>query len=156
MIGGPALTGDQEVPDEVIYQVGRTKGPPARGRTRALTHPPALPGRPPARRPTRTDRNPPTKPPKKPPPPPYPRQVDYPELRGMLHKLLTPISPRWDITLLHFRKTGQRAATALLGLRLPPADKPAFEAAVAELAMDSEFQFRELGGRDLEVFRMFV
>lgn len=54
----------------------------------------------------------------------------------MLHKLLTPISPRWDITLLHFRKTGQRAATALLGLRLPAGEKAAFGEAVKSL--DSE------------------
>ncbi|KAI8466923.1 MAG: tryptophan synthase beta subunit-like PLP-dependent enzyme [Monoraphidium minutum] len=81
-------------------------------------------------------------------------QVDYPELRGMLHKLLTPISPRWDITLLHFRKTGQRAATALLGVRVPPGEMGAFQEAVAGL--NSEFVFRELAGRDLEVFKMFV
>lgn len=61
-------------------------------------------------------------------------QVDYPETAGMLHKLLAPISPRWDITLLHFRKTGQRAATALLGLRLPAGDKAAFAEAVAGLS----------------------
>lgn len=81
-------------------------------------------------------------------------QVDYPELTGMLQKLLTPISPRWDITLLHFRKTGQRSATALLGVRVPPGEMPEFQAATAEL--NSEFQFRELGGRDLEIFKMFV
>lgn len=72
----------------------------------------------------------------------------------MLFKLLTPISPRWDITLLHFRKTGQRSATALLGLRLPKADAAAFEEAVAGL--NSEFHFRQLAGRDLDVFKMFV
>jgi threonine dehydratase len=80
--------------------------------------------------------------------------VEYPELRGMLAKLLTPISPRWDITLLHFRKTGQRAATALLGLRLPAGEVPAFEESVA--ALNAAFQFRELRGKELEVFRLFV
>jgi threonine dehydratase len=46
-------------------------------------------------------------------------KVDYREQVGMLRKLLTPLSPRWDVTLLHFRKTGNRFATALLGLRIP-------------------------------------
>jgi threonine dehydratase len=80
--------------------------------------------------------------------------VDYPELCGMLHKLLTPISPRWDITLLHFRKTGQRSATALLGLRVPQGEMGALQEAVA--ALNDEFQFRELSGRDLEIFKLFV
>lgn len=81
-------------------------------------------------------------------------KVEYPELRGMLHKLLTPISPRWDLTLLHFRKTGQRSATALLGLRLPAAEVAAFEEAVAEL--DASFEFQELEGREREIFALFV
>ncbi|EFN54022.1 hypothetical protein CHLNCDRAFT_25383 [Chlorella variabilis] len=81
-------------------------------------------------------------------------KVEYPELRGMLHRLLSPISPKYDITLLHFRKTGQRAATALLGLRLPEAEKAAFWEAVKGL--NAEFEFRELSGRELEVFKLFV
>ena len=60
-------------------------------------------------------------------------QVDYPERHGQLLRLLSPLSPRWDITLLHFRKTGNRFATALLGLRLPAAEFAEFTAAVGAL-----------------------
>jgi len=51
----------------------------------------------------------------------------------MLHKLLSPLSPRWDITLLHFRKTGQRSATALMGLRVKEEEVPDFWRAVNDL-----------------------
>ena len=71
-------------------------------------------------------------------------QVDYPERVGMLHRLLTPLSPRWDITLLHFRKTGNRSATALLGLRLPEGEVAEFRAAVGHL--DEEVRRVGLGG----------
>lgn len=33
----------------------------------------------------------------------------YPERVGQLHRLLQQLSPRWNITLLHFRKTGAAA-----------------------------------------------
>lgn len=39
-------------------------------------------------------------------------QVDYPELPGMLARLLEPISPRFDITLLHFRWAPTRRVAA--------------------------------------------
>lgn len=63
-------------------------------------------------------------------------QVDYPEHVGMLHRLLSPLSPRWDITLLHFRKTGNRSATALLGLRLPEEEVADFWRAIGELSAE--------------------
>lgn len=69
-------------------------------------------------------------------PPGRPPQVDYPEHVGMLHRLLCPLSPRWDITLLHFRKTGNRSATALLGLRLPEAEVADFWRAIGELSAE--------------------
>lgn len=62
--------------------------------------------------------------------------MDYPEHVGMLHRLLCPLSPRWDITLLHFRKTGNRSATALLGLRLPEAEVADFWRAIGELSAE--------------------
>ncbi|KAL4440476.1 hypothetical protein ABPG75_003477 [Micractinium tetrahymenae] len=81
-------------------------------------------------------------------------KVDYPEHVGMLHRLLSPLSPRWDITLLHFRKTGNRSATALLGLRLPEAEVGDFWRAIGDLS--AEFSFTELSERESSVFHMFI
>ncbi|PSC71990.1 threonine deaminase [Micractinium conductrix] len=81
-------------------------------------------------------------------------KVDYPELPGMLARLLEPISPRFDITLLHFRKTGNRSATALLGLRLPPGEVADFWQAVG--ALNAEYSFTELSEREHSVFTMFI
>lgn len=33
-------------------------------------------------------------------------EVTYPERVGMLYTLLSALSPRWNVTCLHFRKTG--------------------------------------------------
>lgn len=48
-----------------------------------------------------------------------------------------PPTPQ-DLTLLHFRKTGNKFATALLGLRLPGGELEEFQEAVSELERDSE------------------
>lgn len=48
-------------------------------------------------------------PPSSPPPRclhPTPSQVDFPERPGALRKFLGPISPRWNVTLFHYRRTG--------------------------------------------------
>lgn len=42
-------------------------------------------------------------------------QVDFPERPGALRKFLGPLSPRWNVTLFHYRRTGeQRAQVGLL------------------------------------------
>jgi threonine dehydratase len=81
-------------------------------------------------------------------------QVTYPERKGMLRALLAPLSPRWNVTLLHFRKTGSRQANALLGLQLPAAEVADFRAAVA--ALNDDFHVDELAGAALSVARMFL
>ena len=41
-----------------------------------------------------------------PAPLPSPPQVDFPERPGALRKFLGPLSPRWNVTLFHYRRTG--------------------------------------------------
>ncbi|PRW39107.1 threonine deaminase isoform A [Chlorella sorokiniana] len=85
-------------------------------------------------------------------------KVDYREQVGMLRKLLTPLSPRWDVTLLHFRKTGNRFATALLGLRIPDDEMEEFEATLEQFrsGMEREFVFTPLSDRERDVFSLFI
>lgn len=85
-------------------------------------------------------------------------KVDYREQVGMLRKLLTPLSPRWDVTLLHFRKTGNRFATALLGLRIPDDEMEEFDATLEQFrsGLEQEFVFTPLSEREREVFSLFI
>jgi threonine dehydratase len=81
--------------------------------------------------------------------------VDFPERAGALRRFLPAVSPRWPITLFHYRRTGNRASGVLLGVQVPPADGDEFAAAVASLGGE-EFTFTEMGAREREVFKMFI
>ena len=39
----------------------------------------------------------------------------YPEQEGQLHYLLSKLSPRWNVTALHFRKTGRQGVVVEAG-----------------------------------------
>lgn len=47
-------------------------------------------------------------------------QVEFPEVRGALLKFLQVLSPLWNISLFHYRQSGNRSSTILLGLQVPP------------------------------------
>ena len=54
-------------------------------------------------------------------------QVEFPEVKGALLKFLRVLSPGWNISLFHYRQSGNRSSTILLGLqvpRLPPPPPP--------------------------------
>ncbi|KFM26466.1 Threonine dehydratase biosynthetic, chloroplastic [Auxenochlorella protothecoides] len=80
--------------------------------------------------------------------------VTYPERVGMLRKLLTPLSPRWTISLVHFRKTGNRSSTLMLGVQLKPEEMAEFLEATESLS--GEFVFEPLLGRAKQVFDLFL
>ena len=82
------------------------------------------------------------------------QQVQFPERAGALRKFLTAVSPKYNITLFHYRKSGNRASGILLGIQLPPAERTEFAEATA--ALGSEFSFTELSGTARDVFEMFI
>jgi threonine dehydratase len=89
------------------------------------------------------------------PHPPTPRpQVDFPERPGALRKFLPRLSPRWNVSLFHYRRSGNQSSGVLLGVEVPEADRPEFDAALAALGAD--YTFTELGGRSKAVFDMFI
>lgn len=51
--------------------------------------------------------------------PPWP-QVEFPERLGALFKFLRVLNPVWNISLFHYRQSGNRASTILLGLQVHP------------------------------------
>jgi C-terminal regulatory domain of Threonine dehydratase len=45
-------------------------------------------------------------------------QVEFPERSGALVKFLRVLNPVWNISLFHYRQSGNRASTILLGLQV--------------------------------------
>lgn len=45
-------------------------------------------------------------------------QVIFPERAGALKEFLSAISPRWNVTLFHYRNTGNRESSVLLGVQV--------------------------------------
>jgi threonine dehydratase len=83
-------------------------------------------------------------------------QVEFPERPGALRRFLPGVSPRWLVTLFHYRRTGNRSSGVLLGLNVPLEDADEFAAAVAAIQADGEFTITEVGGREHEVFKLFL
>eukprot|EP00891_Asterochloris_glomerata_P009871 jgi/Astpho2/9871/Aster-08331 len=81
-------------------------------------------------------------------------QVDFPERPGALRKLLAALDPEWNVTLFHYRKTGNRSSQGLLGLQIPPRGMAALQRVTEGLAPD--FSFTELAGEARQVFNMFI
>lgn len=81
-------------------------------------------------------------------------QVVFPERAGALKQFLTVLSPKYNMTLFHYRKSGNRSSQVLLGLQLPPSERAAFAEATA--ALGDEFSFGELSGAAKGIFEMFI
>lgn len=50
-------------------------------------------------------------------------KFEFPEKPGALLRFLDAISPRWNITLFHYRNAGGYDAKVLVGLQVPPAEE---------------------------------
>mmetsp|Transcript_7172 Transcript_7172/g.12363 ORF Transcript_7172/g.12363 Transcript_7172/m.12363 type:complete len:348 (+) Transcript_7172:26-1069(+) len=80
-------------------------------------------------------------------------QIIFPEKAGALTRFLEVMCPKWNVTLFHYRNTGNRESSALLGLQVPPADTVAFAAAVDTLP---DFSFKELSTEVRTIFDQFI
>ncbi|KAL6777354.1 hypothetical protein ACKKBF_B21200 [Auxenochlorella protothecoides x Auxenochlorella symbiontica] len=81
-------------------------------------------------------------------------QVDFPEVPGALYRFLRRLSPIWNITLFHYRRTGRQSSGVLLGLQVPAEDAALLQTCIAELG--AQYTFTELGKEGKEVFDMFI
>ncbi len=63
-------------------------------------------------------------------------KVEFPEKPGALARFLDALSPRWNITLFHYRNAGGNVAKVLVGLQVPPAEAKEFAAALAAVGYD--------------------
>lgn len=80
--------------------------------------------------------------------------VDFPERPRALLAFLTALSPRWNVSLFHYRASGGPTTSALIGVQVPPADADAFAAATASLGPD--YAFAPLRDEARAAFDMFV
>ena len=75
--------------------------------------------------------------------------LEFPEKPGALVTFLDALSPRWNITLFHYRNKGDAVAKVLVGAQVPPQDAAEFAAALARVG----FPFVE--ETENEVFQLF-
>lgn len=47
-----------------------------------------------------------------------PAQIIFPEKAGALSRFLSTVSPTWNVTLFHYRNTGNRESSVLLGVQV--------------------------------------
>src|SRR6185369_6051291 len=60
-------------------------------------------------------------------------RFEFPERPGALMRFLTSMSPNWNISLFHYRNQGADFGRVLVGLQVPPAEKPALRRFLATL-----------------------
>jgi threonine dehydratase len=63
-------------------------------------------------------------------------KVEFPEKPGALGRFLDALSPRWNISLFHYRNAGGNVAQVLVGLQVPPDEASAFAQALADVGYD--------------------
>jgi len=63
-------------------------------------------------------------------------RFEFPERSGALLHFLTQLSDRWNISLFHYRNHGAAYGRVLIGMQVPPADRPAFQKFLEELHME--------------------
>ncbi len=81
-------------------------------------------------------------------------QITFPERRGALRRFLQVISPCWNVTLFHYRNTGNRESKVLMGVQVPPNDEQQFKESISQLL--DEFTFAELDPETQRIFGMFL
>lgn len=64
------------------------------------------------------------------------------------------MSPTWNITLFHYRNTGNQSSTVLLGMQVPPSDWERFTA--VQESLRANFTFNELSDEARKVFVKFI
>lgn len=81
-------------------------------------------------------------------------QVQFPERPGALRRFLSALSADWNVTLFHYRNTGNRESYVMLGMQVPPSQDRAFRK--VQRSLQDEFTFEELDGEERRVFNMFI
>ncbi|MGE0803209.1 MAG: threonine ammonia-lyase, biosynthetic, partial [Lautropia sp.] len=60
-------------------------------------------------------------------------RFEFPERPGALMRFLDSMSPNWNVSLFHYRNHGSDFGRILVGLQIPPAERPLFDRFVGTL-----------------------
>ena len=63
-------------------------------------------------------------------------KCEFPEKPGALVRFLDILSPRWNITLFHYRNAGGNVAKVLVGVQVRPSEMEAFQTALSAVGYD--------------------
>ncbi|RRT46599.1 hypothetical protein BHE74_00046422 [Ensete ventricosum] len=64
----------------------------------------------------------------------------FPERPGALMKFLDSFSPRWNISLFHYRAQGETGANVLVGIQVPKADMKEFKIGAQNLGYEFTYE----------------
>ncbi|PWA50398.1 threonine dehydratase biosynthetic protein [Artemisia annua] len=64
----------------------------------------------------------------------------FPERRGALVQFLDVISPRWNISLFHYRSQGEAGANVLIGIQVPSIELNEFRSSANDLGYEYEIE----------------
>jgi threonine dehydratase len=81
-------------------------------------------------------------------------QVQFPERPGALAAFLDALPPSWNVTLFHYRQTGNSTSYVLIGVQVPPDGEAELRRAQRQLRR--EFTFEEITGETRDVMNMFI
>ena len=82
-------------------------------------------------------------------------QVSFPERKGALKQFLKCFASEFNFTMFHYRSTGNRQSSALVGIQVPASQMGAYQAAKEQLT-PLDFSFQDLGRTDRELFDEFI
>jgi threonine dehydratase len=82
-------------------------------------------------------------------------QVHFPEKVGALREFLERLQSNFNVTMFHYRQTGNRSSSALLGIQVPESRQVQYLHALAGLE-PHDFVFEELDQGTREVFDQFI
>ena len=69
-------------------------------------------------------------------------RFEFPERPGALIKFLTAMNSDWNISLFHYRNHGADYGRVLVGMQVPPRDKPVFKAFLTKLGYPNSDETR--------------
>ncbi|MBO8590080.1 threonine ammonia-lyase, biosynthetic, partial [Staphylococcus aureus] len=64
----------------------------------------------------------------------------FPEKPGALMKFLAAFSPRWNISLFHYRAQGETGANVLVGIQVPDSEIGEFQGRADNLGYEYEIE----------------
>lgn len=82
-------------------------------------------------------------------------QVNFPEKAGALRQFLGAMCPAFNVTMFHYRGTGNRSSSVLLGLQVPPEMEEGYQVLVDTL-LPHDFSFEKLDDKTQAIFDEFI